>query len=523
MPLVDTNNLVIMPTPSGLEVDYDKNLTPLYEAICNCEWEAAIDAVIADPQQAETWVVRHYDEEDDNGEREVMWRFLPIHSACARQPPASLISALIKAYPDGAKCIDDQGMYALHYACGNQASREVIRLLLVANSQAAKMTDPRGMLPIHYLACWGPSSVSIIDMVLVAYRDVADIKDDDGNTALDLALEGEYADRDAVVGALRRWLENATPKAAEEEFAPRDQPPPLVVDTKPFSPVENKSKALPSTNDKGPTFEVRAAPKTTPAVDSPRTVGRLRHEVAKLKSELKAKEAEMDEERSVQTSSYQQELASLMAEHESKTKQILEHKETLAEELARKKLEHQAELEETQSAYQNECASLKTQLKETTLDFEDQLAAVKAELKQTKLDLEEKEMALVKEEEATATAQGLLEACEQERDELRNTLADLSRDYDKQKKKADNMGNRLGSLTASLETLSEEQTHLMGKLKVASSQWKESAEDRRTKLQLLLDAENEMIEKSSSLVDSDDFSRQIKEMDAISAVIAALR
>ena len=135
-----------------------------------------------------------------------MWRFLPIHSACARQPPAELIAALLKSYPDGAKCVDDQGMYPLHYACGNQASREVIRQLIMAYPEAAKKADPRGMLPIHYVACWGPSSTAVIDMILVANRDVATAQDEDGNTPMDLALEADYPERNAVVGALGRWL-----------------------------------------------------------------------------------------------------------------------------------------------------------------------------------------------------------------------------------------------------------------------------------------------------------------------------
>lgn len=194
--------------PSTLQVDYDVNITPLYEAICNCDWDLAVESVRKNPEEARTWVVRHYqDNEEEGEEKEIMWRFLPIHSACARDPPAFVISALLKAYPDGAHCVDDQGMYALHYACGNQASREVIRLLLVANSMAAKCADPRGMLPIHYLACWGPSTVSIIDMVMVANRDVGKAQDNDGNTPLDLAMEGDYPERDQVVIVLKRWLE----------------------------------------------------------------------------------------------------------------------------------------------------------------------------------------------------------------------------------------------------------------------------------------------------------------------------
>lgn len=184
-----------------LEVDFDTNITDLYKAITESDWDEAIRAVKKNPNEAKTWVVRK--REDDPAKN--MWRFLPIHSACARQPPASLISALLAAYPEGVRSVDDQGMYALHYASGNQASREVIRALLMAFPDAAKLTDPRGMLPIHYVACWGPSSISVIDMILVANRKVADFEDEDGNTPSDLAKEGDYPERNAVVAALKRW------------------------------------------------------------------------------------------------------------------------------------------------------------------------------------------------------------------------------------------------------------------------------------------------------------------------------
>mmetsp|Transcript_15846 Transcript_15846/g.36520 ORF Transcript_15846/g.36520 Transcript_15846/m.36520 type:complete len:406 (-) Transcript_15846:165-1382(-) len=185
----------------NLEVDFHENITDLYKAITESDWDEAIRAVKKNPDEAKTWVVRKH--EDDPTKN--MWRFLPIHSACARQPPASVIKALLAAYPSGARSVDDQGMYALHYAAGNQASREVIRALLMAFPDAAKLTDPRGMLPIHYIACWGPSSISVVDMILVANRNISDCKDEDGNTPSDLAKDGDYPESNAVVAALKRW------------------------------------------------------------------------------------------------------------------------------------------------------------------------------------------------------------------------------------------------------------------------------------------------------------------------------
>lgn len=55
-------------TPSTLEVDYEKNLTELYRAITDQDWETAIRVCEDDPVQAATWVVRHYEAEEDDDE-----------------------------------------------------------------------------------------------------------------------------------------------------------------------------------------------------------------------------------------------------------------------------------------------------------------------------------------------------------------------------------------------------------------------------------------------------------------------
>ena len=238
----NNNTADLMVTPSTLEVDYDRNLTPLYQAITDQDWDKAVSIAEQDPIQAATWVVRHYREEnnlssDDNdtnegdntdneASNEIMWRFLPLHSACARQPPSHVISALLEAYPDAAKCVDDQGMYALHYACGNQAPATAIRQLLVHFCPAALEVDPRGMLPLHYLACWGPSNLSVVDMLLVATQRLTAQRDHDGNTPHDLALLGDYPEAPTVAEALRKWKPSGGRKVAKPARAnPTRRPP----------------------------------------------------------------------------------------------------------------------------------------------------------------------------------------------------------------------------------------------------------------------------------------------------------
>jgi hypothetical protein len=92
-----------------LEVDYENGVTDLYQAISNSQWEIAMNALKNKPHEARTWVVR-YKEDATKG---IQWRFLPLHSACARKPPKSVMTSLLQAHPAGAGSCDDQGMVSL--------------------------------------------------------------------------------------------------------------------------------------------------------------------------------------------------------------------------------------------------------------------------------------------------------------------------------------------------------------------------------------------------------------------------
>jgi len=205
-------------TPSSPTVDYDTNVTPLYEHIGESDWDAAERRCRTHPHEAGTWVVRYRRRDDDTktgnddpvvnprGEREVLWRFLPIHSACALNPPTSFLRALSEALPDGSRTLDDQGMLPLHYACGARCGREVLYHLLMSFPQAALGEDPNGMLPLHYLARWGPSEPGVMDMVCVATgHKVGTALDGDGNTAEMLAAGAEYEGSEGVARKIREF------------------------------------------------------------------------------------------------------------------------------------------------------------------------------------------------------------------------------------------------------------------------------------------------------------------------------
>ena len=203
-------------TPSDTTVDYDENVTSLYEHIGNSDWDAATIRCRQFPQEAATWVVRY--QRDSIGDKviisdgttEVLWRFLPIHSACALNPPTTFLRTLLQSHPAGSRTLDDQGMLPLHYACGAKCSREVLYLLLMSFPQAALKEDPNGMLPLHYLAQWGPregsSEAGVVDMVCVATgHKVGSAKDGDGNTAEMLARRAEYGGSDELARKIREF------------------------------------------------------------------------------------------------------------------------------------------------------------------------------------------------------------------------------------------------------------------------------------------------------------------------------
>jgi len=73
------------------------------------------------------------------------------------------------------------------------------------------------MLPIHYLAKWGPSSPGVVDMLLLNHGAVADIRDNEGLTPMEMAEEGDYPERDEVIEAIMRL---ATPSGNDDVSAP---------------------------------------------------------------------------------------------------------------------------------------------------------------------------------------------------------------------------------------------------------------------------------------------------------------
>lgn len=121
------------------------NLTALifYKYIEKKDWNRAIDHCKANPAEAAITIYRK-----DASTHKLRWRQLPLHAALIFKANESMISELIKAYPQGVYTQDDQGMLPCHLAFRCNADETVINLLLEAYPESVHMKDKKGRIPI---------------------------------------------------------------------------------------------------------------------------------------------------------------------------------------------------------------------------------------------------------------------------------------------------------------------------------------------------------------------------------------
>ena len=82
-----------------IECNYDTDLIPLYQALEEKAWIAALDMIQDNKQeskdQVRTWVTRY----EENGN--VRWSQLPIHAAMIFNAPFKVVQALVDSIPQG--------------------------------------------------------------------------------------------------------------------------------------------------------------------------------------------------------------------------------------------------------------------------------------------------------------------------------------------------------------------------------------------------------------------------------------
>lgn len=136
-----------------------------------------------------------------------------LSTSCARDPPASVVKALIKACRFGTEASRDKtGNTALHIAIQADATLEAIQELCTSH-RLVKTTDHRSSTALH-LACrntFSKGAKELVQLLLAAYPQAVNLTDADGKTPLDIALQ---AGAPSVITELLRRGRSVTPEPA---------------------------------------------------------------------------------------------------------------------------------------------------------------------------------------------------------------------------------------------------------------------------------------------------------------------
>lgn len=117
----------------------------LFKQIEDLQWASVESTTKTCPQEAESWTIK-----TSNDQIKVLWRRLPIHEACIRDPPIRIIEKLIEVHPDCVKSLDNNNRTPLHHAVIHNASRDVVDLLVHAYPDALNIKDFWGKTVNHY-------------------------------------------------------------------------------------------------------------------------------------------------------------------------------------------------------------------------------------------------------------------------------------------------------------------------------------------------------------------------------------
>ena len=185
------------------EVDYEHR-TILFRLILKKDWRAVVQRAAEYPHEAATWIVT----KGFNGNL----RFLPLHKACVLAPPEGVIDALLDAYPEGARCTDQDSWVPLHCACFYGSSEEVVRALLRAYPRGAQCLDDEGRCALSY-SCLKAASAPVVIALLSAFPKGAMVKDNEERLPLAHACS-KGASEKVIITLLK-----VAPKAAQARDA----------------------------------------------------------------------------------------------------------------------------------------------------------------------------------------------------------------------------------------------------------------------------------------------------------------
>eukprot|EP00978_Attheya_sp_CCMP212_P005285 scaffold11763_cov78-Attheya_sp.AAC.1 len=105
---------------------------------------------------------------DGLASRESYFGRMPLHVACLKNISLQCIQELLRPYPMACLVQDRFGRLPLHYALSNGAPFEVVQELVDTSPMSARIKEKNGWLPLH-VACHMGMSDSILLLLLDAY------------------------------------------------------------------------------------------------------------------------------------------------------------------------------------------------------------------------------------------------------------------------------------------------------------------------------------------------------------------
>lgn len=200
----DTDNQKSSPTPAEAPAYSNRNLASL---IHHKIWSLVPARLEAHPMEAEE-------------ELEVMTKggFLthsgmtPLHYLCERNPPVSIVRALIEAFPIAAlKRAMPGGCLALHVAVTWNASLEVVTALLAADEGAVHVKDELGNVPLHS-ACFSGAKISVLEILLQADPTTVLARNHQGSRPVDVCKRLNHENRQSALALLTSFKRSVVGK-----------------------------------------------------------------------------------------------------------------------------------------------------------------------------------------------------------------------------------------------------------------------------------------------------------------------
>ena len=159
----------------------------LYTQMAKKDWESALATIEEHPEEGREWQYGIELDRIESMDSAIMWKRLPIHSACVLHAPIGVIEALLWAHPKGIRVKDPfTGALPLHLACRHSAPPDLVKTIIMAYPEASCITDVVGRLPLHTVCLSGASRLTFI-YLLKAYPHAILMKDGRRRTPLQYA------------------------------------------------------------------------------------------------------------------------------------------------------------------------------------------------------------------------------------------------------------------------------------------------------------------------------------------------